>query len=259
MPTFYPSLTPSLTTWATQQPVFFVCSAPLRGKHINMSPKGMADTSLAIMGPNEAAYIDMTGSGNETIAHVRENGRLTVMFCSFETTPRILRLFCTGRVVEAGDEGAFGRAVERMGLSGKVLVGARAVIVLDIFKVQTSCGFGVPRLALTVDPDTDKPTPTLATRDTWLKEAERLNRVGKLEGYRAEWNTQSLDGLPGLESARKESGGLRSVWWGRVGNWSRWYRTHIEWVVVVAMVAFHFYAYDVYPVILALSFPLLLS
>ena len=135
MPKFYDSLSPSLTTWATQQPVFFVSSAPLRGKHINMSPKGMADNSLAIMGPNEAAYIDMTGSGNETIAHVRENGRVTVMFCSFETTPRILRLFCTGRVVEPAGDGAFERVVDRMGLTGKVLVGARAAILLDIFKV----------------------------------------------------------------------------------------------------------------------------
>ncbi|PLN79393.1 hypothetical protein BDW42DRAFT_186774 [Aspergillus taichungensis] len=257
MPKFYASLTPPLTEWASKQSVFFVSSAPLRGKHINLSPKGMGDAPLAFMSPNEAAYVDMTGSGNETIAHLRENGRVTVMFCSFEGLPRILRLFCTGRVVETGVDGAFERVVDRMGLKGKVSAGVRAAIVLDIFKVQTSCGFSVPRLALTFDPDTNKPTPTLIKRDTLIKVTEKMDRGDKLEPYRAESNLRSLDGLPGLESARKANGGWRLVWWGRVSNWCRWYRTHIEWVVVMAMVVFHFYSFDAYFVILALSFPLL--
>lgn len=143
MPQFYDSIPSSLAAWATEQPVFFVSSAPLRGKHINVSPKGMADASFAIMSPKEAAYIDVTGSGNETIAHLRENGRVTVMFCSFEATPRILRLFCTGRVIETQEEGAFRGIVQRMGERTKVFVGTRAVIVLDIFKV----GFFLPFLS----------------------------------------------------------------------------------------------------------------
>lgn len=146
MPKFYDSLTPSLTKWAMQQPIFFVSSAPLYGKHINVSPKGLADSSLAIMGPREAAYIDMTGSGNETISHVRENGRVTVMFCSFEAMPRVLRLFCTGWVIEPKDEDntmVFERVVERMGLKEKMLVGARAVIILNIFKVSLLFAFSL--------------------------------------------------------------------------------------------------------------------
>lgn len=133
MPHYYDSISPDLQTWALRQPVFFVASAPLRGRHINLSPKGLPDASLAILGPNEAAYVDATGSGNETISHIRENGRLTVMFCSFDPAPRILRFFCTGEVVE-WDERRFAPLLARMG--GKAVVGARAIIRLDVFKVR---------------------------------------------------------------------------------------------------------------------------
>src|SRR4051812_46694850 len=99
-----PSLTPALTTWAMAQPVFFIASAPRHGRHINVSPKGMPAASLAILSPMLLAYVDHTGSGCETIAHLYENGRATVMWMSVGPNPRILRLFCTGEVVEA--EGA---------------------------------------------------------------------------------------------------------------------------------------------------------
>lgn len=135
MPTFYPSIPPDLRDWALRQSVFFVASAPLRGRHINLSPKGLPDSSFAILGPNEAAYVDATGSGSETISHVRENGRLTVMFCSFDPTPRILRFFCTAEVIE-WNELRFASELARMG--GKRVLGARAVIRLDIFKVCLS-------------------------------------------------------------------------------------------------------------------------
>jgi hypothetical protein len=129
---FYESLTPDLTEWCMAQPLFYIASAPLFGSHINISPKGLPSTTFSILGPNKAAYIDATGSGAETIAHLYENGRCTVMLTSFDKTPRILRLFCKGKVIEFWEDG-FLETTREMGM--EVPVGARAVIVLDIFKV----------------------------------------------------------------------------------------------------------------------------
>ena len=134
---FYDSISPEHSAWILAQPVFFVATAPSVGKHVNVSPKGLPSSSLAILGPNEAAYVDATGSGNETISHVRENGRITLMCCSFGPSPRILRLFCTGRVVE-WNEAAFRVLISRMGMADKCLEGARAIIHLDVFKVGAS-------------------------------------------------------------------------------------------------------------------------
>jgi hypothetical protein len=131
---FYPSLSDHLSEWCMTQPIFYIASSPLYGSHINISPKGLPSTTFSILGPNTAAYIDATGSGAETIAHLYENGRCTVMFCSFEQAPRILRLFCRGKVVEFWEEG-FGELTTRM--AKEVPVGARAVILLDIFKVYS--------------------------------------------------------------------------------------------------------------------------
>lgn len=130
---FYPSLSTELSDWCMSQPLFYIASAPRYGSHINISPKGLPSTTFSILGPNTATYIDATGSGAETIAHLYENGRCTIMFCSFDKSPRILRLFCKGRVVEFWD-GEFGSLTRQMGM--EVPVGARAVIVLDIFKVS---------------------------------------------------------------------------------------------------------------------------
>lgn len=130
---FYDSLTPDLSEWCMSQPLFYIASAPTYGHHINISPKGLPSTTFSILSPNKAAYIDATGSGAETIAHLYENGRCTVMFCSFEQSPRILRLFCRGKVVEFWEQG-FGDAVRGMGV--EVPVGARAVILLEIWKVS---------------------------------------------------------------------------------------------------------------------------
>lgn len=138
---FYESIPGDLCDWALRQRVFFVASAPLRGRHVNLSPKGLPDSCFAILGSNQVAYIDSTGSGCETISHIRENGRVTVMFCSFDTSPRILRLFCTGTVIE-WDQPEFFRYSQRMGKPQTV--GARAIIKLDVFKVSVClwCGFG---------------------------------------------------------------------------------------------------------------------
>lgn len=133
MVAYFPSLSDDLRDWALEQQLFFIASAPLNGKHINVSPKGLPSATFTIFDPNHAAYIDMTGSGAETISHLYENGRATVMFCSFGKSPRIMRLFCTGRVIEYADTG-YAETLARMGK--KDFAGARAVILLDIWKVR---------------------------------------------------------------------------------------------------------------------------
>lgn len=135
MVAFFDSISPDLHAWLLRQPLFFVASAPSTGAHVNLSPKGLPATSLAVLSPTKVAYLDATGSGNESLSHLRENGRLTVMFCSFDASPRILRLFCRGSVVE-WNEPEFHPMLARMQMADRYVEGARAVIVLDVFQVQ---------------------------------------------------------------------------------------------------------------------------
>lgn len=244
---YYPSLDDNLSEWCLQQSVFFVASAPLTGKHINLSPKGLPSTSFSILGPNEAAYIDGTGSGNETISHLHENGRITLMFCSFLAAPRILRLFCTGRVVE-WDRPQFPRMLDRMAIDP--IPAARAILHFHIFKVsslpttstspsllpvtylaqvQTSCGFGVPLLSLTTDPHTDKPKAIFEDRDTIVRLAAKATEE-KTRAYQAANNSDSLDGLPGLRVARKTRGDFLLI--GDVQNWLRRHRQPTDLLIV---------------------------
>ncbi|KAF2094664.1 pyridoxamine phosphate oxidase [Rhizodiscina lignyota] len=197
---FYPSIPDDIQEWMLKQSVWFTASAPLAGKHINVSPKGHPESTLAVLNQNQIAYLDATGSGCETISHIYENGRVTIMFCSFGAAPRILRLFCRGRVVEKADKD-FNAWVERMIDSGmkmdKAMKGIRAVIVLDVFKVQTSCGFGVPVFPKSKTWD-DRPTmPAWSTK---------MAAKNGLEKYRENNNWRSLDGCPGLKSARRDRG-----------------------------------------------------
>ncbi|RFU24997.1 hypothetical protein B7463_g11339, partial [Scytalidium lignicola] len=205
MPKFFESISDDLAAWAMKQPVFFTASAPLTGRHVNISPKGLPSSTFTILSPSTAAYIDATGSGSETIAHVYENGRVTIMFCSFGTTPRIMRFFCTARVVE-WDQPEFESLLAKMGK--KRIDGARAIIFLDVFKVQTSCGYGVPRLSRnSAEKDIEK-APELAFEDRETMGHWAANKVEKneLTSYRMTWNAKSLDGLHGLKSARRDLG-----------------------------------------------------
>ncbi|KAL4946769.1 hypothetical protein BDV06DRAFT_208420 [Aspergillus oleicola] len=233
MPKFYQTISPDLRDWALKQKVFFTASAPLSGQHINLSPKGLPDASFAILGQNEAAYVDATGSGGETISHLRENGRITIMFCSFDAAPRIMRFFCTGSVIEWSDP-EFNQYLERMG--GKNLIGARAIIRLNVFKVQTSCGFGVPQLALSTDPETNEPKPYLQDRKTLSNWAGKVVEAGGIRSYQSEWNSRSLDGLPGLRTALQDSG--QSVQLAKLSNWTRYNRDKIEFVKTSALLLF---------------------
>lgn len=128
---FYDAIPEFLSDWAMQQQVFFIASAPLTGQHINLSPKGLPASTLHVFDPNHVAYIDATGSGIETVAHMYENGRATIMFCSFDKLPRIMRWFCKGRVVE-WDQPGFEELLTKMGK--EKITGARAVILLDVWQ-----------------------------------------------------------------------------------------------------------------------------
>lgn len=177
MAKFYESLNEELTAFIQKQHIFFVASAPLSGEgHVNLSPKG--HDCLRVLSPNRAAYVDMTGSGNETSAHIRENGRLTFMFCAFEGPPRILRLFGQGRVVLPTDA-----AWAELSPLFPSYLGTRQIIVIDIQQVQTSCGFAVPLYEYVGERD---------TLDRW---AEAKGDDG-LEAYWREKNMCSMDGLP---------------------------------------------------------------
>ncbi|KAF4979698.1 hypothetical protein FZEAL_4126 [Fusarium zealandicum] len=219
----YPSITEELAEWVQRQPVFFTGSAPTLGSHINVSPKGLTDSHFAILGPNQCAYIDRTGSGCETIAHSYDNGRLCLMFMSFGAAPRIVRFFCRSRVVE-WDQPAFPDLVRRVARGKRsAFDGARAVIVADVFEAQTSCGFGVPRVKKGIyapDETSEKPVEQVLregvdrvdelavfeerpTMDMWVKKRVDANT---LQEYHNETNVLSMDGQPGLKAARRAVG-----------------------------------------------------
>jgi len=172
-----PALDDALISWITTQPVFFVATAPDGpGGHVNVSPKG--HDTFRVLDPMRVAYLDLTGSGAETIAHLRQNGRITVMFAGFTGPPRIVRMHGRGTVHERNSDGyqSHRHRFEDM-------AGARAIIEIVIERLSTSCGYSVPFL------DFKEERPTL-TQWASRKSPEEL------EAYRAETNATSIDGLP---------------------------------------------------------------
>ena len=173
----FPEIAEDLRAFIEAQPLFFVATAPLdREGRVNLSPKGL-DT-FRVLSPTRVAYLDLTGSGNETAAHLAENGRITFMFCAFAGAPGIVRLYGRGRAVLPGDD-----AWPGLKSLFPDLPGIRQVIVADVDRVQTSCGFGVPLLA------------EAQQRPTLLRWAEAKGEDG-LARYREEKNRSSIDGLP---------------------------------------------------------------
>lgn len=170
----YPALEDSHRTFIQVQPIFFTATAPHEGR-INLSPKGM--DSFRIFSSQRVGYLDLTGSGNETAAHLRENGRFTLMFCSFTTDPLILRLYGRGHVIARQDpEWAAVRS------AFPDLPGERQIILMDIDSVQTSCGYAVPLM-----------NPA-GERDTLARWAEKKGPTGLLDYWRDK-NQISIDGL----------------------------------------------------------------
>ncbi|KLU89399.1 pyridoxamine phosphate oxidase [Magnaporthiopsis poae ATCC 64411] len=227
----FPSLTPDLMAWALRQPVYFLATAPTHGRHINLSPKGLPSSTLSVLTPNRVAYVDRTGSGCETLAHLYENGRATVMFMSMGSAPRILRLYCRAReVVEWTNEARLAALLVEMGGLPKPKA-PRAIVVLDVWKVTTSCGYGVPmvRRALYAGDEgmgegkgKGDETDVFEERKTLDEAWAKKERAGEWVDYQRRKNAWSLDGLPALKAARSgETGG------GALGMWFVMFRARM--------------------------------
>jgi len=178
-----------LRAFIERQPMFFVATAPSGdGGHINVSPKGGSNL-FQVTGPHGFAYVDLMGSGIETIAHLRENGRIVVMFCAFEGGPKIVRLHGIGTPIQQG-EGEFGEALSRFEISDEQRDAVRSVIEIDVTRVADSCGFVVPRMDY------------VGERDQLYRYAEnRLRKEGEeaVRAYVTANNAESIDGLEGLD------------------------------------------------------------
>lgn len=186
----YEAIDGRLADFVLAQPVFFVATAPSGALgHVNCSPKGNQG-SLVVLGPRTLAYQDWTGSGVETIAHLRDTGRIVLMWCAFGGPPRIVRVHGRGEVVVAGDR----RFAELAGrFPGPGRAGTRAIVVVDAERISDSCGYGVPLMDFTGFRD---------AMDKW----EAQKGPQGLAAYRAEHNAVSLDGLPGLEELARSDG-----------------------------------------------------
>jgi Pyridoxamine 5'-phosphate oxidase len=186
----YDGIDDRLLDWIARQRLFFVATAP-RGDegHVNLSPKGPIGT-LRVLDPRTVAYLDVIGSGAETIAHLRENGRIVVMLCAFEGPPRILRLHGRGEVV-VPDDPRFGELLERCGFDEPAVPEARrTIVVVEVTRVADSCGYGVPLMRF---------EGLRPHQDAWAQKKVRTGGTEALLEYQREKNTASLDGLPALE------------------------------------------------------------
>jgi predicted pyridoxine 5'-phosphate oxidase superfamily flavin-nucleotide-binding protein len=175
--------------WLTKQPMFFVATAPndLDG-HVNLSPKGAAG-AFRVLGPTTVAYVDLVGSGVETVAHLRENGRIALMFCAFAGPPKIVRLHGQGRVVPE-DDPEFARLLPEFPLDADARALARGIVVVETTRISDSCGFVVPRMEL------------VAERDQlmrWGEQQRAKNGETWKERYVAANNARSIDSLPGFD------------------------------------------------------------
>ncbi|HUR24304.1 MAG TPA: pyridoxamine 5'-phosphate oxidase family protein [Acidimicrobiales bacterium] len=180
----YDEVDERLSDFLGRQHVFFVATAPSgSGGHVNLSPKGLHGT-FSVLDPDTVAYLDLTGSGVETIAHLRDNGRIVIMFCAFDGPPRIVRLHGRGEAVLA-DDPRFGDLAANF----PTRPGIRSVILVRVERISDSCGYGVPLMRFEAERD---------QLDRW---AERKGPQGIVE-YHATRNSESIDGLPGTVAGR---------------------------------------------------------
>ena len=178
-----------LAAWIGRQSMYFVGTAPLAADgHVNVSPKGPIGT-LRVLGPRRVAYLDYTGSGAETVAHVRENGRIVVMLCAFDGPPRIVRLHGAGRVVLAGDPEFAALVAEAAFEEVTVAEARRAIVVVDVTRVADSCGYGVPLMTHVGERE---------HYDLYMRKQLRVRGPEAMRRQRADENAWSVDGLPAL-------------------------------------------------------------
>ena len=182
-----------LRAWIDRQALFFTGSAPLSGDgHVNVSPKGPIGT-LRVLGPRTVAYLDVVGSGAETIAHLRENGRIVIMLCAFEGPPRIVRIHGRGEVIPAHDP-RFEELLARSAFDEpEVDESRRAIIVVEATRISDSCGYGVPLMSHEGERD---------HANLWAAKRIRANGPEALKEYQRSKNATSLDGLPAVELPR---------------------------------------------------------
>jgi hypothetical protein len=180
----YNEINDDLAAWIRHQKIFFVATAPLsQDGHINCSPKGL--DSFRILDSRTVAYQDLTGSGVETIAHLKENGRIVIMFCAFDGPPKIVRLHGTGEVIEPAHED-----FDTLAAHFPDRLGVRAYIRMTPERISDSCGYSIPLYDFKKD------------RDVLDKWAANKGKDGLVE-YRKMKNTESIDGLTGLDNSRQ--------------------------------------------------------
>jgi Pyridoxamine 5'-phosphate oxidase len=180
MAKIFDSIDDKLGAWITRQRMFFVGTAPTDGGHVNVSPKGPIET-LRILDGNTVAYLDLVGSGAETIAHLRDNGRIVIMLCAFEGGPRIVRLHGSGEVLD-------GDAIEFPEVD-VLPVQQRSVIRVEIDRIADSCGYGVPLMTYVGERSQSR---------SWAERKLAKEGPSALDDYMAEKNAVSIDGLPAL-------------------------------------------------------------
>lgn len=168
-----------LQRWIDEQPMWFIATAPLAGEgRVNVSPRG--GNSFSVLGPDRVGWVELTGSGVETIAHLRENRRICLMFASFDHRPRIVRLHGRGDVHLPGTS-----AYEEVTALHPAHPSTRAVITVDVERISESCGWGVPVMDVVDERDLMRPFAAKTGPDG-------------MDAYRARKNATSIDGLPGL-------------------------------------------------------------
>jgi len=176
--------------WLDKQPMFFVATAPDDpAGHINVSPKGGSGV-FRVLGPNQVAYVDLVGSGVETVAHLQENGRIVVMFCAFAGPPKIVRFHGQGRPV-LEDDTEYAALLQKFSLDDEQRPLARGVVVVNVTRISDSCGFGVPRMDVVADRD---------QLLRWSETQQAKNGDAWKARYMAANNLKSIDGLPGYDA-----------------------------------------------------------
>lgn len=186
----YDSIDQKLASWIGRQPLFFVATAPAGADgHLNISPKGEPNATLRILGPTTVAYLDLTGSGIETVAHLRENGRIVLMFCAFAGPPKIVRLYGQGRVVQAHDP-EFDDLLTHFQPDGDMRRMMRSIIVVEVSRITDSCGFVVPRMDYVGERE---------QLQRWSEQQEAKRGDDWKQKYWQANNATSIDGLAGLD------------------------------------------------------------
>lgn len=183
-----------LREWIAAQSVFFVGTAPLSKRgHVNVSPKGPIG-SLRVLDDSTVAYLDVVGSGAETIAHLRENGRIVIMFCAFRGPPRIVRLHGRGEVVLPGSKRWRDLLARAKFDDGYIPEARRAIVLVHVERVAESCGYGVPLMRF------EKDRPQM---NAWANKKLEKHGPTALVDYQREKNAKSIDGLPAVDVRRR--------------------------------------------------------